>query len=264
MSQSPMKLKSSLNIVGVVSLALPPVLFAQAVDEIQEMEKGSPLAFLNEMETEASATFGWDSIYLAEGRDDLGKGGLVYSEFTGTAGPVALGAWYADATDVNYNEWNLFAEIAVEIADGLEGYLGYTYLDFYDDGEKTDDNEVGVGLAYAITDYLEATADYVYSFEAEGSFVEVALAAPYDLAEGFSVAPYVLLGIDFGYRTEEYDGWNHLQVGLDAEYLIGERFAIGGYAAYAFALRDIEKEEDSTGEEIGDQPAFGVYASIGF
>ncbi|MBC2602255.1 hypothetical protein J3R74_000480 [Puniceicoccus vermicola] len=259
-----MKLKSSLNIIGAASLAIPAALSAQAVDEIEELEKGSPLAFLNEMETDASATFGWDSIYLAEGRDDLGDGGLVYSEFTGSAGPVALGTWYADATDVDYNEWNLFGEIAFELTEGLEAYVGYTYLAFFEDGEKSDDSEVGVGVSYAITDYLEASADYVYSFEAEGSFVEVAIAAPYEISEGFSVAPYALLGIDFGYRTEEYDGWNHLQVGLDAEYLISERFAVGGYAAYAFALRDIEKEEDTTGQEIGDQPAFGVYASVGF
>jgi hypothetical protein len=40
--------------------------------------------------------------------------------------------------------------------------------------------------------------------------------------------------------------------------------AIGAYAAYAFALEDIDREEDDTGESIGDNPAFGVFASLGF
>jgi len=258
-----MKMKTSL--ISITNwLALGAILSAQAVDEVEEMEKESPLLFLDQLEAEASATFGWDSIYLAEGRDDLGDGGLVYSEFAGSAGPVSIGTWYADGTDTDYNEWNLFGEIGFELADGLEAYIGYTYLAFFDSGEKSDDNEVGAGLSYAITDYLEATADYVYSFEASGSFVELAVGAPYELADGFSVAPYALLGLDFGYRTDEYNGWNHFQLGIDAEYVIGERFAIGGFAAYAFALEDIQKEEDDSGEEIGDNPAFGVFASVAF
>ena len=79
-----------------------------------------------------------------------------------------------------------------------------------------------------------------------------------------ALAPYALLGLDFGYRTEEYDGFNHFQIGIDAEYALAENFAVGGYAAYAFALDDITKEEDRTGESIGDNPAFGVFASLSF
>lgn len=259
-----MIMKSNLIYIGTFLIALPSVITAQGTAKLEELEKESPLAFLDELEADAVATFGWDSIYLAEGRDDLGDGGLTYAEFAGSAGPVSLGTWYADGTDVDYNEWNLFGDIAFELAEGLEAYIGYTYLAFFSEGEKDEDNEVGVGLTYAITDYLEAAADYVYSFEAEGSFVELALGAPYEVTDEFSVAPYALLGLDFGYRTEEYNGWNHFQVGIDAEYLFGERFAIGGYAAYAFALEDIDREENDSGESIGDNPAFGVFASIGF
>lgn len=259
-----MKMKFSLSLIAAFLVALPAMTTAQGTAKLEELEKESPLAFLDELEGNAAATAGWDSIYLAEGRDDLGDGGLTYAEFAGSVGPVSLGTWYADGTDVDYNEWNLFGEVAFELTEGLEAYIGYTYLAFFSEGEKDEDNEVGVGLSYAITDYLEAAADYVYSFEAEGSFVELALASPYEVADGFSVAPYALLGLDFGYRTEEYNGWNHFQVGIDAEYLIGERFAIGAYAAYAFALEDIDREEDESGESIGDNPAFGVFASLGF
>ncbi len=245
-------------------MSLSSVLCAQGTAKLEEMEKSSPLAFLDELETSAAFTAGWDSIYLAEGRDDLGDGGLYYAEFSGEAGPLAVGTWYADGTDVDYNEWNLFAELGFELAEGLDAYVGFTYLAFFESGEKSEDREAGAGLSYAIGDYLEAAADFVYSFEAEGSFVELALAAPLDLAEGFGLAPYALLGLDFGYRTEEYDGFNHFQIGLDAEYALSERFAIGAYAAYAFALEDIDREEDETGESIGDNPAFGIFASLAF
>jgi len=259
-----MILKKSLICISAGSFAGLASLSAQAEAELEQLEKGGSPAFLDNLEGDAAFTAGWDSIYLAEGRDDLGDGGLYYADFSGTVGPVALGTWFADGTDVDYNEWNIFGEVGAELADGLEGYLGYTHLIFFDGGEKSDDNEVGAGLTYAIGEYLEVAADYVYSFEASGSFVELAIASPYEVTEDFAIAPYAILGLDFGYRTDEYNGWNHFQLGIDAEYVIGERFAIGGFAAYAFALEDIQKEEDDSGEEIGDNPAFGVFASVAF
>jgi len=260
-----MNMKSSLNLIlNGAFLSLSGGLAAQGVAELEDMEKESPLAFLNELESSAAATFGWDSIYLAEGRDDLEDGGLWYSEFAGEAGPLAVGAWYADGTEVDYNEWNLFGELGFALTEELSAYVGFTYLAFFEEGEKSEDREIGVGASYAIGDYLEAAADYVYSFEAEGSFVELALAAPLEPVADLALAPYALLGLDFGYRTEEHDGFNHFQVGIDAEYALAENFAVGGYAAYAFALEDIDKEEDRTGEDIGDNPAFGLFASLSF
>ncbi|MEM0965243.1 MAG: hypothetical protein AAGJ81_03700 [Verrucomicrobiota bacterium] len=257
-----MKEKYQLILSGMV-LAAAPVL-SQTEAELEELEKDAPLTFLDELKGEANFTAGWDSIYLAEGRDDLGDGGLVYAEFSGTIGPAALGTWFADGTEVDYNEWNIFGELSAELADGLEGYIGYTHLIFFDDGERSDDDELGVGLTYVIHEFLETAVDAVYSFEAGGAFLELGLGVPVGVTDSFSLAPNAILGLDFGYRTDEYDGWNHFQVGIDAEYSIGERLAIGGYAAYAFALEDIDREEDETGEDIGDNPAFGVFASISF
>lgn len=260
-----MKMIPGLNLIFATGwMSCGSVLSGQGTAKLEELEKDSPLAFLDELESSAAATVGWDSIYLAEGRDDLGDGGLYFAEFAGEAGPLAVGTWYADGTSVDYNEWNLFAELGFELAEDLDAYVGFTYLAFFEGGDKSEDREAGAGLAYRIGNSLEAAADFVYSFEAEGSFVELALASPLELADGFGVAPYALLGLDFGYRTEEYDGFNHFQVGLDAEYALGDRFAVGAYAAYAFALEDIDREEDETGESIGDNPAFGVFASLGF
>ncbi|MFP4352484.1 MAG: hypothetical protein ACLFRP_09725 [Puniceicoccaceae bacterium] len=240
------------------------MLGAQGMAELADMEKESPLAFLDELESSGAATFGWDSIYLAEGRDDLEDGGLYTAGFAGEAGPLAVGAWYADGTEVDYNEWNLFGELGFALTEELSVYAGFTYLAFFEEGDKSEDREIGAGASYAIGGYLEAAADYVYSFESEGSFVELALAAPLEPAADLELAPYVLLGLDFGYRTEAYDGFNHFQVGVDAAYALTGNFAVGGYAAYAFALEDIDKEEDRTGEDIGDNPAFGLFASLSF
>ena len=115
----------------------------------------SPLAFLDDLETGAAVSAGWDSMYLAEGRDDLADGGLFHGAADFALGPVAFGAWYADATDVDYNELNLAAELGVDLTDRLSAYAGYTYLAFFEGGDNTEDNEVGAGLAYTVTSWLE-------------------------------------------------------------------------------------------------------------
>jgi len=130
-------MKNSLSLIlNGVFLSFSSGLAAQGVAELEDIEKESPLAFLNELESSAAATFGWDSIYLAEGRDDLKDGGLWYSEFAGEAGPLAVGAWYADGTEVDYNEWNLFGELGFSLTEELSVYVGFTFLAFSKRGKS--------------------------------------------------------------------------------------------------------------------------------
>ncbi len=216
----------------------------------------------SEWETGAAVTGGFDSMYLAEGRDDLGEGGLLYSEFAGEFGPTSFGVWFADGTEVDYNEVNLFAEVGFDLTETLSGYVGFTYLAFFEPDDNTEDSEVGFGFAYAPRDWIETTADYVYSFDAEGGFVELAVASPQSLAESLVVTPYALLGLDFGYRTEENDGLNHFQIGVDLEFAVTEFLSVGGYVAHAIALDDIDEEEKATGEDIGDNTAGGIFVTL--
>jgi len=236
----------------------------EAQAQLEEFEKESPLAFFEEADSSATTIFGWDSLYLSEGRDELGGSGMFHTEFAGSVGPVTVGTWYGDGTEADYGEWNLFAEWGFELSETVSLSLGYTYLAFFSEGEDAKDNELGMGWVYLFGDRLELAADVVYSTEAEGAFVDLALAAPFEAAASIKLAPYAQLGLDFGYRTEEYDGPNHFQIGVSAELPVYRRFAFGGFAAYSFALQDIDREEDRTGADLGDQPAFGVFARILF
>lgn len=237
---------------------------AMAKAQLEELEIGSPLAFFEQAESSATAVFGWDSIYLSEGRDELGGSGLLHAQFAGEIGPLSVGSWYGDGMDADYGEWNLFAEWGFDLSEALSLSVGYTYLSFFSDGARTDDNEIGAGLVYSAGDLIELAADAVYSTEAKGAFVTLALAVPFKVVDSVELAPYALLGLDFGYRTEQYDGPNHFQLGVNAEYSFHPRFAVGGFAAYSFALEDIDEEEDRTGADLGDQPAFGLFVLIQF
>jgi len=87
-----------------------------------------------------------------------------------------------------------------------------------------------------------------YSTEADGAFLELSLRSEITLCSGqLVIEPYVLEGVDFGYASKDYDGPNHIQVGLDWTFPLTEQVEIVGAIAHSWALRDVAK--DGMGDE---------------
>lgn len=62
-----------------------------------------------------------------------------------------------------------------------------------------------------------------------------------------SLQPYVLLGLNFGYNTRDYYGWNHFQFGLRATWKINHIVSIFGGVSYSVAMTAL-KEIDQGNE----------------
>ena len=65
--------------------------------------------------------------------------------------------------------------------------------------------------------------------------------------EIFELQPYVLLGINLGYNTTDYYGWNNFQFGLLASWRINPFVSIFGginYSVALTALQQIEQENE--------------------
>ena len=183
-----------------------------------------------------SATLAYDSKYVSQGRDNLGDGGMpsveVAAEFeSGFTG----GIWYADADDVNYDETNYFVEYGF-VAGSLEMYVGYTHLAF---NEGPSDDEVGFGITSTELP-IDIAADFVYSEEANGPFVELSVAKPYELNSTFSVSPYFMVALDYGYASEAHDGENSYQFGVDIELILFDSFGLSGHIAHSMEGKDVE------------------------
>lgn len=187
----------------------------------------------------------WQNKYITEGRDNLGNGGLLSLEGAAEWRGAAVGVWLATGDSESYDEVNIFLEKGFS-AGALEGYLAYTRLEFLEDGEK--DNELAAGLAWACLPWLTPAIDYTYSTEADGAFLELSLRSEITLCSGqLVIEPYVLEGVDFGYASKDYDGPNHIQVGLDWTFPLTEQVEIVGAIAHSWALRDVAK--DGMGDE---------------
>ncbi len=193
-----------------------------------------------EWDVSYSATALWESRYISEGRDNLDDGGLFSVEGAAEFKGLAAGLWYAVADTVSYDELNLFIQYGLEWgAVAMSG--GYTRLEFLkDDGF---DNEIYAGLALTALPYLVPAVDYVYSTEAEGSFVELSVGVPVKFFRGRLVLnPYILEGFDLGYASDEYDGFNNFQVGVGIDYNLTEELCLVGSVNRSWANQDLRQE----------------------
>jgi len=193
----------------------------------------------------------WESKYVSEGRDNLKEGGLFSLESGFELSNFSFLVWYAISDASNYQELHLSLEYALKFA-GFESYIGYTRLEFLKDSES--DNEFSAGVVYTKYPWLIPAVDYVYSSEANGSFVEFFLRSNIKLVnDRLTLSPYVKEGLDLGYSTEKHDGLNNFQTGLEVVIPLTKKIELNGYIAYSLAQEDVKREnqDDLTWVGIG-------------
>ncbi len=189
---------------------------------------------------------GWDSKYISEGRNNLDKGGIYWATAAVQKDNVNVYASVGRGDSQHYTEWNFGIEYAFELSENVSGSLGYQRLEFYGD-DRDHDNELFSSLEYTAVEWLIPSVSYTYSTEAAGYFVEVSLHSNWELAEGLNVSPYVTQGFDFQYVTEEHDGPNHFQFGVEAEYLLPNNLVVSGHISHTIAQEDIKLEARNEG-----------------
>ncbi|MEC4727553.1 hypothetical protein HWQ46_18575 [Shewanella sp. D64] len=184
---------------------------------------------------------GWDSNYISEGRNNLDKGGIFWSTAAVQYKNINVYTIVGRGDSQHYTEWNFGIEYGFNLTENFAASLGYQRLEFYGD-ERAFDNEIFGSLEYTAVDWLVPSVNYTYSTQAAGYFVEVSLHSNWELLHGLTISPYVTQGFDFQYTTEEYDGANHFQLGLEAEYLLSQNISLSGHIDRTFAQEDIKLE----------------------
>ena len=190
----------------------------------------------------------WDSKYVSEGRDNLEDGGLgsVALDWTPSLeldGELTFAGWYAEGTSVDYTELNLGVAYEWNLEEiGISA--GYTWLDFAEDNES--DSEFSLELGRTLYSDIDFQTAFIYSTEAGGTFIEVVLSKSFD-QEKLSWSPYLLLGVNEGYVSDELKGVNHLQLGLEATVPLSDHLELGGYIAYTM---DLKREPGQTLDDI--------------
>ncbi|MEI6859810.1 MAG: hypothetical protein V5788_08540 [Shewanella sp.] len=202
---------------------------------------------------------GWNSEYISEGRNNLDSGGITWGTIAAQYGNLNIYVIGGRADDQDYTEWNYGLEYAITLSNTVEMSLGYQRLEFYGD-ERSSDNELFSTLTYHYQNWLVPSLAYTYSTEADGYFVEVSIHSPWQVNQEFSVTAYITQAFDFKYVTEEHNGVNNFQFGVEAEYLINDRLTLSGHFSHSIAQEDIKLESKALGDESNlDQTYAGIH-----
>jgi len=238
--------------------------YADSSTAIDDSHSRNTLPQNEQLETNYLLDLGWDSKYVSEGRNNLDKGGIVWGTAAVQHGNLNVYAVLGRADDQDYTEWNFGLEYAIPLSDKLEATVGYQRLEFYGD-ERAHDNEFFSSLTYSGIEWLTPSVAYTYATEAGGYFVEASLHSSWELLENFTVTPYVTQAFDFQYATEDHDGPNHFQFGVEAEYLMNEQIVLSGHVSHTIAQEDIKLEAKADGIEGSlDQTYAGVHLTWNF
>lgn len=235
-------MKNTMTLPLLISLLLiTSAAYADTNLAIDDSHNKGKLVTLESSETRYLFDLGWDSNYISEGRNNLENGGIYWSTVAIQKDNVNLYATVGRGDSQHYTEWNFGIEYGFNLTENFAASLGYQRLEFYGD-ERAFDNELFGSLEYTAVDWLVPSVNYTYSTQAAGYFVEVSLHSNWELLHGLTISPYVTQGFDFQYTTEEYDGANHFQLGLEAEYLLSQNISLSGHIDRTFAQEDIKLE----------------------
>ncbi|MGI2171067.1 hypothetical protein ACROAE_12915 [Shewanella sp. MF05960] len=242
---------------GVTTVFLP-------VLAVISLALSTPALALADAQPSFGLDVGWENHYITEGRDNLDKGGIAWAVASVEHNDMVVFAVIGRADQVHYTEWNAGLEYSVSLHDDIDATIGYQRLEFYGD-DRASDNEFFSSITYSGIDWLVPAVNYTYATEASGYFVTLSVHSPWEINPQLTLTPYVLQGFDFGYSSEDHDGANHVQFGLEAEHQFSDNLAIVAHISHSIALEDIKQQARVDGQQGSLNETYaGISVSLGF
>lgn len=221
----------------------------------------------------ASLATGWESRHVHYGVDETGPGGACTTELSVWIHNFTLSAWSGFGTGNEFEEWDFTAAYNLDLGPVfvIPGYnLRYT-PGIIEEGheEEHEDHHAGHGEEHAeeghdhthnlygnelflvlgtnAIPYVTPAAMLIWDLNnTPGAYMEFRIDGELPVYKDIlSLQPYALLGLNLGYNTRAYYGWNNFQFGLEAVWQINPIVSVFGGVNYSIAmtaLREIDQE----------------------
>ncbi|MBU3665056.1 MAG: hypothetical protein FGM15_04150 [Chthoniobacterales bacterium] len=248
------------------------------VDETLGLQPDAQPANTEEMARKWAAQFttGWESRHVHYGVDETGPGGAYVNEAAVQVGGFDFSVWNGLGLGNDFLEWDFTA--AYEIAVGPVFVIpGYNFRYFparsetggesqahEEHGEEeeqheeeaephsghahnTHGNELFVSFGTTAVPYVIPSANFIWDLNNNpGGFLELRLDGDIPAYKDVvNLQPYALLGLNFGYNTSDYYGWNNFQFGGQVTCRICKWLSVFAGVNYSVALEALQQ----TGQE---------------
>jgi hypothetical protein len=219
----------------------------------------------------ASISTGWESRHIHYGVNETGNGGAYTNEVGVWINDFTLSVWNGFGTSSDFEEWDFTAGYNFDLGavflipgynlrylpeetseeDSHEGEAheeeeGHEEGGHADHAHKTYGNEVFVVLGTSKIPYVTPSAAFIWDLNnTPGAFLEFRLDGEIPVYKDIvTLEPYALLGVNLGYNTRTYYGWNNFQFGVEGNWQINKIisvFAGINYSVAMTALQDIDQ-----------------------
>ena len=180
----------------------------------------------------------WESRYVTEGRDNLSGNNLVSASTEFAIDEFSVVPWFAASPASDYAEFNLNIVHGFKLADTLLIYAGYNRIQARDHGVSSDDNEISLDLAYKLSKQLNLLASVYHSFDADGSFMELAVKRKQRINDTTRFRVQAVLGTNAGYVADGHHGLNNFQLRANITYEPVTQMELYAYSGYNIAIND--------------------------
>jgi hypothetical protein len=190
----------------------------------------------------ASLSTGWTSRQVDYGVDETGNYGAYTTELAFRLQSLTLSVWSAFGTGNDYQEWDFTAGYSLQLGPLFltPGYNFWYQPRILEGGHSHDasSHELFFVLGTTIVPYVTPSMFLVWDLNnMPGVYTELRCDVTVPLyRDVLSFEPYALLGLNFGYNTRDYYGWNNFQFGLKATWKINRFVSIFSGVNYSIAL----------------------------
>jgi hypothetical protein len=229
----------------------------------------------------ASLSTGWESRHIHYGVDETGDYGAYTTEASVWIHNFIFSVWSGFGTGNDFQEWDFTAGYNLDLGPVflLPGYnLRYSPgvveegLDSAHEGEddheshdehedeghedhaghlhRTIGNEIFLVVGSNAIPYVTPTASVITDLNnVPGTFLEFRLDGEIPVwRDILTLESYALLGINLGYNTREYYGWNNFQFGMEVSWQINSVISVSTGIHYSVAMEALR--EIGQGNEV--------------
>lgn len=220
---------------------------------------------------------GWESRHVHYGVDESGPTGAYVNEVGVNFGDLSFNVWNGLGTGNTLLEWDFTAAYNIDLGPVfvVPGY-NLRYVPSYalqEEGHGEEDhaeeeeehaehshntvgNELFIVVGTTAIPYVIPSVNFLWDLNNNpGGFMEARLDGDVPLYKNIvSLQPYALLGLNFGYNTGDYYGWNNFQFGGQVTTALTKYISVFAGVNYSVSLEAMQQINQ---ENI-------VWANVGF
>lgn len=202
----------------------------------------------------ASFTSAWESRHIHNGVNESGKSGAMTNEVEISFGDLDLSAWNGLGLGNDFEEWDFSACYNFDLGPifftpgyNLRYAASFGHEEEHEEEEheehdhKLYNNELFAIIGTEAIPYVTPSTVLIWNLnDSPGGYVAFRLDGEVPICKDtLTINPYALLSLNLGYTSNEHEGWNNFEYGIQGNWRINKFLTAFAGASYSVAMNSL-------------------------